>query len=292
MKPIKCLALAVILLCACTPAKLPTLPVSIQTLTSVATSTQSPSQTFSPKPTQAVIQTSTTASTPTQTASAYCKQILVNYQPADGFQTYCDSNYGFAIDYPNNWIKHIGSQSPDIASLPSAVRRVMIFEVDDMSNFIRTNTYHIYGSLTLQERVEYSLGYNDRAFPDKSYPSLVLGGHKAYVMMECGNQVYSSVKIYFQHGQYYTIMELMAINRIGLDTNWQIARSLQTPGSPPDKNVIPQELTDDSYQLLDCHTPPTAQPSAESTMSDNMMEEHVSMLGGSINELTTRPYRE
>ena len=246
------------LLAACTTAASMTPQVPSKTPEASAAITQSPSRTFPP--------TTALTNTPTQTASEFCEQILVNYQPADGFQTYCDSNYGFAIDYPNNWIKHIGSQSPDIASLPSAVRRVMIFEVDDMSNFIRTNTYHIYGSLTLQERVEYSLGYNDRAFPGKSYPSLVLGGHKAYAMMECWQQDYgSSVNLYFQHGQYYTIMEVMDLNRIGLDTNWQIALSIQTPGYTPDKNVIPHELIDDSYKLVDCHVPPTAQPGTERT---------------------------
>ena len=201
--------------------------------------------------------TTTPAYKQTQSASDYCEQLLNNYQPADGFQTYCDVDYGFAFDYPSNWRKTIVVQSPGFASTP--LRRTLRFDPGDMSNFIRTSTYHMYG--TLRERVEYSLGYNDRAFPDKSYPSLVFGGHTTYAIMQCWQQDYgSAVYLYFQHGQYYTIMEVMALNRIGLDTNWQIARSVQTPGYAPEKNDIPKELIDDSYKLLSCYVPPTLAP--------------------------------
>ncbi len=228
--------------------------------------THSPLQTITVPPSEVVLPTLTPASEQTQSASDYCEQLLDNYQRADGFQTYCDADYGFALDYPSTWRKTIVAQWPDIASMPSAVRRELSFDPGDMSNYIRTSTYHMYGNLTLRERVEYSLGYNDRAFPDKSYSSLVLGGYKAYVIMQCRwGQAYSSVDLYLHHGQYYTIMELMAINRIGLDTNWQIARSIQTTGFTPDNNVIPHELIDDSYKLVDCHVPPTAQPGTEPT---------------------------
>ncbi len=102
----------------------------------------------------------------------------------------------------------------------------------------------------------WSIFYDDREFPDKSYTALDLGGHTAYVILNCWQQDYSSVMLFFQHGDYYTILEIKAISQDGLDTNWQIARSLQTTGSTPDKNVIPQEFIDDSYQLLSCNEPP------------------------------------
>jgi hypothetical protein len=232
------------------------LPVS-QSPVGTQPETQPPLATFTPPPIQTAISTFTQTSIPTQISSDYCKQLLNNYQPADGFRTYCDVDYGFALDYPQGWRITGISSSPDTAAYPSTVRRAQRYEVEDMSNYIRTDTYHMYGSLTFRERVEYSIFYNDRAFPDKSYPSLTLGGHTAYAILNCWHQDYSSVMLFFQHGEYYTRLELKAISQAGLDTNWQIARTLQIPGFPPDKNVIPQELIDDSYQLFSCNAPPT-----------------------------------
>jgi hypothetical protein len=245
------------LLAACRPISTTIQPIPSPSLVSPSAAIYSSLQKTIPQPCLTPAAMPEKTMTPTQPASEYCEHLLANYHPAYGYETYCDTQYGFALDYPNNWTKTTLDQSPDIASLPSAVRKVMLFHTEDMSNFIRTNTYHIYGILTLRERMEYSLGYNDRAFPDKTYPSLVLGGHRAYAIMECNPQAYNSVNLYFQHGQYYTVMDVKEINRSGLDTNWQIARSIQTPGYTPENNVIPQELIDDSYQLADCYMPPT-----------------------------------
>jgi hypothetical protein len=246
-----------ILLAACMPISTTIQPIPSSSFVSTSASTQILFKTTTPQASPTLDEMAEVTMIPTQTASEYCEKLLNSYHPANGYQTYCDTEYGFAFDYPSNWKKTIVAQSPDIASAPSTARRELIFNPGDMSNFIRSNTYHMYGNLSLQERVEYSLGYIDRAFPDKSYPTLVIGGHVAYAIMRCWQQDYgSAVYLYFQHYQYYTIMEVMVKNQFDLDTNWQIARSIQTPGYPPEKNDIPQELIDDSYNLLSCHVPP------------------------------------
>ncbi len=266
-------------LTACTAAQSATPKISSETATANGTIAQSPSLTSTPLPSQSSTPISSATSIPTQSASEFCDQLLKNYHPVDGYQTYCDVDYGFAFDYPSSWQNVMALKAPG-SSLPSTPRKVMIFHTEeDMSNFIYTYTYNLDNGRTLQERVENSLGYNDRAFPDKTYPSLVLGGHKAYAWMECSPQAYNTVFLYFQHGQFYTVMYVKGIDRSGLDTNWQIARSIQTPGYPPDKNVIPQELVDDSYQLLSCYTPPTPQPGS-------LVLKELAQTGGSINGVT------
>lgn len=245
------------LVVACKPVSPITQPRPSPSLISPSATIAIPSQTstFQPSPTSTTTPEGTL--TPAQTTSEeYCAQLLANYHPAKDYQTYCDVDYGFAFDYPSSWQNVMALKAPG-SSLPSTPRKVMIFHTEeDMSNFIYTYTYNLDNGRTLQERVENSLGYNDRAFPDKTYPSLVLGGHKAYAWMECSPQAYNSVYLYFQHGQNYTVMYVKEIDRSGLDTNWQIARSIQTPGYSPEKNVIPQDLVDDSYKLLTCFGPP------------------------------------
>ncbi len=245
-----------------------------------------------PPATQAPIQTLLSTQSKGQSTADYCMQIQSTYQPAQGFQTYCDKDYGFAFDYPLGWdITWVGGSSDNPLSSPAYVRKSQRFGIPDLSNYIRVDTYRAAGSLTFSERVENSIFYIDRAYPDKDYPTLRLGGKAAYAILNCWQQDYSSVMLFFQHGQYYSIMELKAITRGGLDTNWQIARSLQTPGAPADKNVIPQELIDDSYQLFTCNAPPTAQPIPWATPTPTptvppegqLTLERVAQSGGSIN---------
>ncbi len=99
MKTFKCFLILVALLSACSPAAPTTLSSSSQSSKVAANPTQSTSQDSTSLPDQ----TSALTSTPTQSASDYCEQILVNYQPSPGLQTYCDKDYGFAFDYPDGW---------------------------------------------------------------------------------------------------------------------------------------------------------------------------------------------
>jgi Tol biopolymer transport system component len=71
------------------------------------------------------------------------------------------------------------------------------------------------------------------------------------------------VYLFFEHGDYYTVMEIKAIDRAGLDQNWAIARTIQIHGATADTNIIPAELIEDSYALLE----PT--PEAAATTSNN-----------------------
>ncbi len=260
MSKLALLLLSIMLVVACRPISLTNQPKPSPSLIPPSETIPIAYQTYTRQPSPTSKATPEITMTPTQTASEYyCEQLLANYHPAEGFQNYCDTRFGFAFDYPDSWTNVVSAQWPDNSLYvpPTTARKMMVFHTDeDMSNFIYIRTYNIYDSTTFQERVEDSLGYNDRAFPDKSYPTLVLGGYRAYVWMECSPQAYNSVHLYFQHGQYYTDVEVKEIDRIGLDTNWQIAKSIQTPGYPPEKNVIPKDLIDDSYKLLTCYVPP------------------------------------
>ncbi len=201
-------------------------------------------------------QTSSETITPTQTASEWCTHLLANYLPENGFQTYCDKDYGFAFDYPEGWKIFFVAGSPPSTN-PIEVLKAQRFGDENMSNYIRVDTFLNFKYLSLLDQVHNWSGYSDREFPNNDYPSLTLGGQKAYAIMNCWQQDYSAVDLFFLNGEYHTILELKAISREGLNMNWQIARSLQTPGSSPDKNVIPQELIDDSYKLLTCNAAPT-----------------------------------
>ncbi len=221
--------------------------------------THSPLQTITVPPSEVVLATLTPAGEQAQSTSDYCEQLLDNYQPADGFQTYCDADYGFAFDYPNTWRITFVAGSPNTTN-PIAVLKAQRFEAEDMSNYIRVDTSPVLSYMSLLDHVHNFSGYTEREFPTNDYPTLTLGGQKAYAIINCWQQDYSAVYLFFTYGEYYSIMELKAISQAGLNTNWQIARSLQTPGSFPDKNTIPQKLINNSYQLLTCNTPPTTTP--------------------------------
>jgi hypothetical protein len=242
------------LLAACTTAASMTPQIPSETPKASVNTTKSLSPISTPQPNQISTEILANTSTPTQTASVYCEKLLENYHPADGYQTYCDKDYGFAFDYPDGWRITFVAGSPDTSN-PIETLKTQRFGANDMSNYIRVDTFRNSDSMSLTNQVHSFFGYDYREFPNNDYPSLILAGQKAHAIMDCWQQDYNAVYLFFQHGKYYTIMELKAISREGLDTNWQIARSLQTAGSTPDQNVIPQELIDDSNQLLECNAP-------------------------------------
>lgn len=127
-----------------------------------------------------------------------------------------------------------------------------------MSNYIRTDTYRLDATTNLQQRMQLYSGYDEREFPEKEYPTLMVGGKRAYAFIMRWAQDYPAVYLFFEHHDYYTLMELKAINRAGLDQNWEIARTIQIPGATADTNVIPAELIEDSYVLLEPAPGPAA----------------------------------
>jgi hypothetical protein len=247
------------LLAACMKAGSITPQIPSETPKASVNTTKSISPTSTPQPSQTSIEILANTSTPTQSATGYCEKLLENYHPADGYRTYCDKDYGFAFDYPEGWrITFVGG-SPDTSN-PIEVLKAQRFEATDMSNYIRVDTFRNSDNKSLLNQVQSFYFYNDREFPNNDYPSLTLGGQRAYPIMNCWQQDYSAVYLFFQHGQFYTIMELKAISWDGIGVNRGIANSLQTPGSTPDKNVIPQEFIVNSNKLLECNAPPTPTP--------------------------------
>ena len=225
----------------------------------LTTPTSSPSQSHSATPQSATLSPTPVAAQesliptidPKTTQPAYCDQLAETYQPAEGYQTYCDADYLFAFDYPEGWTYQIYAGSPDdVSSSPLWIRRGQVFKAADFLNFIRVDTYHLFDSMSLPERVQRYWSYADRESANKAYPTFTLGGRQAYAIINRYVQDTSAVSLFFQHSEYYTVLELKAIDRSGLDTNWAIARSLQVPGVTPEENVIPQDLIEDSYKLL------------------------------------------
>lgn len=247
------------LLTACTTSASMTPQIPSETQKARATLTQIPSQAITTPPTLTAIPTSILTSIPTQSASDYCEQLAENYQPLPGYKTYCYIDYGFAFDYPEGWrITFIGG-SPK-PNNPIEVLKAQRFEATDMSNYIRVDTFRNSDNKSLLNQAQSFFSYNDREFPNNDYPSLTLGGQRAYAIMNCWQQDYSAVYLFFQHGQFYTIMELKAISWDGIGVNRGIAYSLQTPDSAPDKNVMPHEFIVNSNKLLECNAPPTPTP--------------------------------
>ncbi len=284
------------LFAACTRSPSMTPPAISQSPVIAQAETQQPLPTFTLPPTQTAIPTNTLTSIPTQSSSDYCQRLLINYRPSPGYQTYCDVDYGFAFDYPQGWKITYIAGAPDTAN-PIQARKAQRFEAPDMSNYIRVDTFFNPKTLTLLDQVHNWMGYSDREFPNNDYPSLSLGGKKAYAVLNCWQQDYSAVYLFFQPNQYYTIMELKAISQAGMDTNWQIARTLQTPDSTADKNVIPQQLINDSYQLLNCNTiPRPTSPTATvgtiaftSNMDGDLALYTMNSDGTALTRLTTEP---
>lgn len=185
------------------------------------------------------------------TEETFCAQVEQNHQPAPGFRTYCDVDYSFALDIPQDWAVQLISSAPDETSGANTVRKVMRFEEDDMNNFVRTDTYRLYVSMNLEQRMRRFFSYDKREFPDKDYPSLMIGGRPAYAILNRWEQDISAVYLFFEHGDYFTVLELKAPARAALYLNWEIARSIQVPYMGIARNNIPAELIEDSYTLLE-----------------------------------------
>lgn len=182
---------------------------------------------------------------PTSNANRFCEDLVQHHTNTPGLKTYCDEDYGFAFDYPQDWHITLVASSPDSpASSPLWVRKAQRFEAIDMSNYIRMDTFHLYDNMTLLDRVTTFFSYSERLFADKSYPSMI-GGQRAYAITNRWHQDYSAVYLFFQHGAYYSVMELKAISQSGLDTNWEIAlapsarsrRSGECHSTKPDRRL-------------------------------------------------------
>jgi hypothetical protein len=171
------------------------------------------------------------------------------YQPPKGFKTYCDADYGFAFNYPEDWITTFITGSSDSPGSPVQwVRKAQRFSAPGGSDYVRADTFRL-GVNGLSNKVEAFNGYDERELPEKSYPSLKIGGRTAYAIINRWVQDFSAVSLFFQHGEYYTILELKAPSPSALDLNWKIAASIQVPGASPQDNLIPEELIKDSYTL-------------------------------------------
>lgn len=223
----------------------------IATAVSSPTPTTRPGIDFSkptPWPATAEASPQPTLSAPTEPAD-FCPSLAQSYSAASGFQTYCD-NYGFAFDYPLTWRITYVAGSPDTPGTSTIlVRRAQRFESSDMSNYIRVDTYRMPAGSTLAKQAEQFWSYPSREILDQPY-DIRIGGQPAEVIINRWHQDYSAVYLFFQHGAYYSIMEIKAISHTGLDTNWEIAQSLQTPGAGSEGNMITQNLIDDSHKLL------------------------------------------
>ena len=265
----RCLLLNIILLLgACqvsnTPAPLPGSLLATATPKPIMP-TANPSTTPIARPTQGqhTLGSIQVTVTPTLAQSSYCEDLTKSYQPPDGIQTYCDPDFLFAFDYPAGWKIDLYIASPDTeASSPLWIRKGQMFSTPDLSNYIRVDTYHLYENTSLSERVKNYFSYPQREFANKDYPSLTIGGHSAYVIINRWVQDISAVTLFFQSGPYYTAIELKAPSLSSLAANWNIARSLQVPGFAPSQNSFPEDLIADSHQLVQPPPPSSLTPTA------------------------------
>jgi uncharacterized delta-60 repeat protein len=220
------------------PARLTALPVVLPEVTGTPLLSDTEIQTASPTLTPPVIE------------DTYCQQLVDSYQPSAGFQLYCDEDYYFAFEYPNEWRIELVSKS-----MNSKIQR---FYNPNQTNFIRVDSWRSLAPLL--SVVDQHHFYEVREFPEKVYPPMMIGGETAYGFMNAWEQSISGVLLFFQHGETYSIMELPAYSQESLEINWKIARSIQVPGSTPQDNVIPQEFISDSYTLLERAPNETLEP--------------------------------
>jgi hypothetical protein len=121
--------------------------------------------------------------------------------------------------------------------------------------------------VSLSERVKNYFSYSEREVANKDYPSLTIGGHRAYAIINRWVQDISAVTLFFQHGPHYTAIELKAPSLSMLDSNWNIARTLQVPGFAPSQNIFPEDLIEDSHQLVQTPHPTFAAPTVPAISS-------------------------
>jgi hypothetical protein len=233
-------------LAGCSPAKVasqPSSPILFSTQTAVSPTWVDPNGHAEAAQTPTV--------EPVKTNSLYCQQLTQSYHPEDGFQTFCDPDYLFAFEFPTGWKITLIATSPDTeTSSPLWIRRGQMFAAADMSNLIRVDTYRLNDPMALTERVQNYFSFAQREFANKDYPSLKIGGKRAYAILNRWQQDISGVTLFFQHGKYYSAVELKAPSSQALETNWKIVRTLQVPWAAPSENVIPDDLIADSHHLL------------------------------------------
>jgi hypothetical protein len=226
------------------PARGDEIPAVVPTLTPQASFT--PSVTLEPTPAR--------TPTPEEVVFAYCQQLLESYQPAFRMQIYCDEDYDFAFEYPEDW------RIEPVQRTPASI--IQRFISPDRTNFIRVDTFR--SIAPLEEEVESYYFYEWRLFPEKDYQPMVIGGEAAYGFANLWVQYISGVVIFFEHANGYSVMELPPYSKEALDVTWQIARSIQMPGTTPEENIISDELIADSYLLVELASvtaePPTATP--------------------------------
>ncbi len=186
--------------------------------------------------------------TPAPVAVPYCEILASNYQPPEGWQLYCDENFEFAFDYPQDWVNELivqGSQG----SPPGVILRAQSFYDPKVWNMIRIETYRS-GGRPANVLAQQYWAFRERAFPEENFDNLKVAGQPAYAIIVPWVHDTSGVYLFIVHGEYNTVIELKIPNREGLEVNWEIARSLQAPGATPAENYIPQTLIEKSFTVL------------------------------------------
>jgi len=180
---------------------------------------------------------------------SYCEGLFKNHVPAGGFKLYCDDLYEYAFAYPLGWeVEGLNRPTPDPTMHPGAYPQVLTFFEEQYNNQVYIFTAAIPEGMSLKEIAEKDHAYEDREFK-KDYAPMSIGGKPAYGFVNRHVQDYSGATLFFEHGKYYTLMYMKIITRAGLDVNWQIAHSIQTPDTTPADNIISDEFVQDSYIL-------------------------------------------
>lgn len=179
---------------------------------------------------------------------SFCEQLSKDYKPGEDFKNYCDKKFDFALDYPSGWeIDRL--EENDVTTNPLAYRQSLVFHDPDYNNFIRVYTWLMPESLNLDEVQQQHWAYASREFK-RDYSSMQIAGKPAYGFINRYRQDFSGIMLFFEHGNFYTTIELKITTHKDLEANWQIAQSIQTPVTSPKDNVLSDELIEDSYRLI------------------------------------------
>ncbi len=208
--------------------------------TTETTKTSKPSLSLTPTAIQQ--QTLAIDSNPEQ----YCAE-LTNHNPQAGKSIYCDTHYGFAFEYPADWEREELDRN-DPQTHPIAYEKATLFLARDNDNSLRLYTWKLPAGNTLRQAVEAYPGYQNREYK-RDYQPMRLLGKPAYGFVNRATQDYNSLTIFFEHGAYYSVMHFSLPTRQALDDYWPLIQSLQTQDGPPEENILPEELFQDSNDL-------------------------------------------
>lgn len=183
--------------------------------------------------------------------SGYCTQLLLAYQPMQGYTTYCDPYFELAFDYPHKWsLSPISGTQHIPASLAEDMLSVISINDTSDRNTIEFIVYTLSYGKKLEELFESHCENNLSEQGGLVCARATIGDQPAYALLNSSIEGVIMVDILFQRGETIIFLELKRKTLTGMESLWQVARTIQMPETTPSDNIFPEELVEDSLNLI------------------------------------------